>query len=686
MLKARRLALVLLLLGLCGGAIFAMLTEVNAPLNTAEPSVSELGISQAPQDPVRAIAMAPSGDEIAYIEERVDGASLWLLHDGARMSRRLLRRTDADNVEWSRDGRWLFLVSRSKLVALTRNEEEGSGIITQLGHATSKRFLRVDSSQNAAALIAEDHNTTEPGQSRSFSLARYTPGGKRELLWSGNKKPSDAVIAPDGTLFMRLVGMNDIGVWRVRPRQQDSIFYSCRALERCSLIAAGQDGGVILATSAGHNLDGMVALDSNGKIIRTITDPAGVSDVSSILVDPITQAPLLASFPFAGGNLAAAHPISYSLIAAVNGIANRPVEVRLQSASSGRWLVGLRTKGSPALRWHRFRSGIEHLTALEGLPTATEAAFDPPQRVVKSYRASDGMRIFAYVTRPAWSAKGPLPLVVLVHGGPWSMSPVGFNPVASELARRGYLVVEPQFRASRGYGRAHLLAAGSDFGQGAVLRDIRDSADWMIATADADPQRTVIMGASFGGYAALLATTLWPEIFKAAIALVPPSDFAWNLSYAAANPDQGEIGISQIASLQALGADPYDASAMARLSAQSPSANVSSLRRPIMILAGGSDRQVPIRSVNHYVTQLCRESKNVTYYVAPSAGHSPIDARQRDEVLALVTTFLEKVNGAAEGVGHEPQSQPSSRLLAKPCVSHKHQMPHRPKNKVEGNL
>lgn len=669
MLKARGLALVLILLGVCGGAIFAMLPGDNAPLNVTEPALPEPEITEPPQDPVRAIAMAPSGAEITYIEDLAEGASLWLSSDGARTSRRLLRRTDADNVHWSRDGRWLFLVSENKLVALTRNEEEGSGIVTQLGEGIAKRFLRVDSSHHAAVLIAEDHRASGQRESGSFSLARYTPGGKRELLWSGNKRPSDAVIAPDGTLFMRLLGMNDIAVWRARPGRQGSIFYACRALERCSLIAAGKDGGVILATSAGGNLDGMVALDSKGNIIRTITDPAGVSDVSSILVDPITQAPLVASFPFAGGNLAAAHPISHGLIAAIEASTTRPVEVSLQAATSGQWLVGLRANGAAALRWYRLRAGAKQLMALAGLPTATEAPSDLPQRVVESYRASDGMRIFAYVTRPVGPAISRLPLVVLVHGGPWSMSPIGFNPVASELALRGYLVVEPQFRASRGYGRTHLLAAGSDFGQGAVLRDIRDSADWMIATANSDPQRTVIMGASFGGYAALLATTLWPEKFKGAIALVPPSDFAWNLSYAAANPDQGEIGISQSASLQALGADPYDALSMARLSAQSPSANVASLRQPVLILAGGNDRRVPIRSVNHYVTQLCRAGKNVTYYVTPSAGHSLVDARQRDDVLALVTSFLEQVTGGGDPAGLEPPSQPSSRLQAKPCAS-----------------
>ena len=121
-----------------------------------------------------------------------------------------------------------------------------------------------------------------------------------------------------------------------------------------------------------------------------------------------------------------------------------------------------------------------------------------------TYAARDGLTIHAYLTKPAGVPARALPAVLLVHGGPWARDVWGYQPSVQWLANRGYAVLQPNFRGSIGYGKAHLNAGDREWA-GAMHTDLLDAKDWLVAQGIADPTRVAIMGGSYGGYAT------WPR-------------------------------------------------------------------------------------------------------------------------------------------------------------------------------
>lgn len=634
----------LALLGLLAGGLVLSRSSPAAPGQTGSESVSPVPPPpQAPPDPVTAIALSPKGLRHAWIESDAAGSSLWLA-EGDRTAKRLLRRTDASDLAWSSDGEWLFLIATDKLMSLTTSGKAGSGIITQLGGATGRRYLGIDS-ERAAALVASEYDVDGDGQADRFGLLRLYPGGRTEEVWVGERRVSSAITAQDGSVWLRQVGQNQVQISRLAPSGELQVRYRCRPLERCSLVSVDQRGRLFLLTSAGADLDGLYRISGTGPPLLVARDPLGLGDGEGVVIDPVTRTPQVLHVPYAGGRVIAAAPAARRMLAALARRHPDASEIRVAGHAEGRWLVGTRDGHHAAIEWEL--ADADGATWRPALPQDQKAVTSPglPRRRLESFAASDGMRIFAYVTRPASPAPSPRPLVVMVHGGPWSISPPGFSSTSARLAARGYLVIEPQFRASRGYGQRYMLAAGDDFGDGRVLRDIRESAEWLVSRGEVDGDRIAIIGASFGGYAALLATTLWPDRFRGAVAVVPPTDMAWVARYQAMAEQGDDAGLSLRTSFAYLGLDIANPPAMRRLRAQSPMAMASSLRRPVLLLAGDRDAKVPVRSVNDYAAKLCVLGKPFSYYVAPGQGHGLDGGPVAQSVAGLTDQFLGQLFG-----------------------------------------
>jgi dipeptidyl aminopeptidase/acylaminoacyl peptidase len=133
------------------------------------------------------------------------------------------------------------------------------------------------------------------------------------------------------------------------------------------------------------------------------------------------------------------------------------------------------------------------------------------------YKARDGLTVHGYLTRPAGSDRKPVPLVVLVHNGPYGERATWhFDPLVQFLATRGYAVLQPNFRGSGGYGRSFFLAGRGEYG-GKMLDDIVDATRWAVERAIADPKHMAIGGKGYGGFAALRLAIENPELYCCAI-------------------------------------------------------------------------------------------------------------------------------------------------------------------------
>src|SRR5262249_10930344 len=141
-------------------------------------------------------------------------------------------------------------------------------------------------------------------------------------------------------------------------------------------------------------------------------------------------------------------------------------------------------------------------------------------------RAKDGRGIPCYLALPPGVPARQLPLIALVHGGPWYRDEWGWDPRVPLLAHRGSAVLEPEFRGSTGFGLDHLLASSHEFGPGKVLGDVADAVAALVKRGVVDPKRVGIMGASFGGYATLCGLAFAPETFSCGVDIVGPSDLA----------------------------------------------------------------------------------------------------------------------------------------------------------------
>jgi dipeptidyl aminopeptidase/acylaminoacyl peptidase len=251
-----------------------------------------------------------------------------------------------------------------------------------------------------------------------------------------------------------------------------------------------------------------------------------------------------------------------------------------------------------------------------------------------TYKARDGLDIPAFITMPPGkeSAKN-LPAVVLVHGGPAAHDVLGFDWMAQFLASRGYVVLQPNFRGSTGYGRAFEEAGYGEWG-GKMQDDVSDGVKKLIADGIADPKRICIAGGSYGGYAALAGATLTPDLYACAASWAGVSD----LSDLAATASKKNYG-NQLAKVEwerYIGSRWSDAS---RLSATSPVNHAGNARVPILLMHGSSDTRVLPDQSRTMASALRSAGKTVTYIEIKGETHH----LQTEEARVRWLTELEKL-------------------------------------------
>jgi dienelactone hydrolase len=230
------------------------------------------------------------------------------------------------------------------------------------------------------------------------------------------------------------------------------------------------------------------------------------------------------------------------------------------------------------------------------------------------YKSSDGLEIPAYLTLPKGVAPKNLPVVIFPHGGPWGRDSWGYSSFAQFLANRGYAVLQPNFRASTGYGKRFLNAGNNEWGQ-KMQDDITWGVKYLIEQGIADPKRVGIMGGSYGGYATLAGVTFTPETYAAAVAIVAPSNLQTLLESV---PPYWE-SIREIF-YKRMG-DPRTPDGLAQMRRQSPLTYADRIKTPLLVVQGANDPRVNKRESDQIVIALRDRGFPVEYLVASDEGH-----------------------------------------------------------------
>jgi dienelactone hydrolase len=252
------------------------------------------------------------------------------------------------------------------------------------------------------------------------------------------------------------------------------------------------------------------------------------------------------------------------------------------------------------------------------------------------YTARDGRSIPAYVTLPPGDAAGPRPAVVLVHGGPnlrgtyWD-----WDAEAQFLATRGYVVIQPEFRGSTGFGYDHFVAGMKQWGM-AMQDDLADAAQWAVRQGWADPRRIAIMGASYGGYATLMGLIQDPQIFRCGVAWAGVTDIG--LQFSAPRSDASRETLNY--SLRTLIGDPEKDAELFRR--HSPLVRAAELKQPLLIAHGFEDRRVTMEHATRFHDAVKQNNQNVEFIVYPNEAHGWRHEDNRIAFWQRVEAFLDK--------------------------------------------
>lgn len=254
------------------------------------------------------------------------------------------------------------------------------------------------------------------------------------------------------------------------------------------------------------------------------------------------------------------------------------------------------------------------------------------------YKARDGLEIPAWLTLPKGKRKD-LPLVVLVHGGPYVRGGSwGWKPDLQFLASRGYAVLEPEFRGSTGFGDAHNRAGWKQWGL-AMQDDITDGVRWAVEQGIVDPKRVCIAGASYGGYAALMGLIKDPELYQCAIDWVGVTDI--KLLFTGDWTGRSDLGDTwkDYGMPKMIGDLVKDA---AQLTATSPLEQAARVKKPVLMAYGGADERVPLYHGRKFHEALKGTNSDVEYVVYPEEGHGWALPKNRIDFWTRVEKFLDR--------------------------------------------
>jgi dipeptidyl aminopeptidase/acylaminoacyl peptidase len=253
-----------------------------------------------------------------------------------------------------------------------------------------------------------------------------------------------------------------------------------------------------------------------------------------------------------------------------------------------------------------------------------------------SFKAKDGLALTGYLTTPHGKAAKGLPLVVFPHGGPAVRDKPGFDWWAQAMAAHGYAVLQVNYRGSDGFGSKFLQAGFGEWGR-KMQTDLSDGVRELAAQGVVDPKRVCIVGASYGGYAALAGPTLDPGVYRCAVDVAGISDLRRFVTW---SRDQSDLSSERYWD-RFMGAkgpgDPH-------LAEISPAAHAGAADAPILIIHGKDDTVVPFEQSQIMADALKKAGKPVDFVVLNHEDHWLSRSDTRLQMLQATIGFLEKHN------------------------------------------
>ncbi len=267
-------------------------------------------------------------------------------------------------------------------------------------------------------------------------------------------------------------------------------------------------------------------------------------------------------------------------------------------------------------------------------------------------KSRDGLTLPSYLTLPAGTdpngdgvPDAAVPMVLLVHGGPWARDGYGYNSYHQWLANRGYAVLSVNFRGSTGFGKDFVNAGNLEWGK-KMHDDLIDAVDWAVARGVTSADKVAIMGGSYGGYATLAGLAFTPDKFACGVDIVGPSNLETLL---ATIPPYWAPMVSQFH--ERMG-NPNTPEGLALLKERSPLYSADKIEKPLLIGQGANDPRVKQAESDQIVAAMKASNIPVTYVLYPDEGHGFAKPNNNIAFNAVTENFLATcLGGRAEPIG-----------------------------------
>ena len=630
------------------------------PAVGAEP---EQPVSLVPRDALFAspayseLQISPDGKQLAFLHPLNGVLNVWVAPLDDPKAATPVTRFDTrppDSFQWSPDGRYILVLKdvggeeHSQL--WVANLEKRTVANVTADPAVQTKIVKLSKRRPGEILVGMNIRDRRYRDIYRIDLAT----GQRTEVLRNERNYIDVVADPDFNIRLGVRGNVDGSstYFRLDPAgPSEFMTIPLASLRNSRILGLDGAGKLLMFDSRTSDKANLVSVDlATGK--TTLLAASGRADIVDPLFDEASgtllatrEDPLVSEWTVRSDEVRAE-------FAALQAATAGPFKIVDQTPDNARWLLLETVPNRPDRYswWNRKdRTLVPLLSTRPALAQRSLA-----RRVPVTIASRDGLTLPSYLTLPTNAKLGadgmpatPVPMVLLVHGGPWLRDDLAFDPQHAWLADRGYAVLSVNFRASGGFG-SDFMAKGDRKWSETMHDDLLDGVQWAIDKGVTAKDRVAVMGLSYGGYSTLVSLSFTPDTFQCGVDLAGPSNLVRQV---AGMPDWWTWQRPQF--VNRVG-DPATKEGAADLMRRSPIARVDAISKPLLVTNGANDPRIFPSQSEEIVDALKARGKPVTYAFYPDEGHVYLKDATNISFAAIAEHFLSKcLGGPAEPYGDD---------------------------------
>jgi dipeptidyl aminopeptidase/acylaminoacyl peptidase len=601
--------------------------------------------------------ISPDGRQLAFLHPLNGVLNVWVAPLDDPKSATPVTRFDTrppDSFQWSPDGRYIVVLKdvggeeHSQL--WVANLEKRTVTNMTADPAVQTKIVKLSKRRPGEILVGMNIRDRRYRDIYRIDLAT----GQRTEVFRNERNYIDVVADPDFNIRLVVRGNVDGSSTYLRldpAGPSEFMTIPLASLRNSRILSLDGKGKLLMFDSRTSDKANLVSVDlATGR--QVLLAASGRADIVDPLFDEASgtllatrEDPLVSEWTVRSEGVRAE-------FAALETAAAGPFKIVDQTADNARWLLLETVPNRPDRYSWWNRNDRTLVPLLSTRPDLDKQAL--ARRIPVTIASRDGLTLPSYLTLPTNAKLGadgmpvtPVPMVLLVHGGPWLRDDLAFDPQHAWLADRGYAVLSVNFRASGGFG-SDFMAKGDRKWSETMHDDLLDGVQWAIDKGVTAKDRVAAMGLSYGGYSTLVGLSFTPDTFQCGVDLAGPSNLVRQV---AAMPDWWTWQRPQF--VNRVG-DPATPDGAADLMRRSPIARVDAISKPLLVTNGANDPRIFPSQSEEIVEALKARGKPVTYAFYPDEGHVYAKDGTNISFAAIAEHFLSKcLGGPAEPYGDD---------------------------------